>query len=403
MSVADALKQRACWRVETERERLINLSLCIHGHPELKFEEYRAAAWLGEYLTANGFTVEAGAYGLPTAFAARAGQGTPCVAIICEYDALPGIGHACGHNIIAAAGAGAGVAVAEVIAAAGGSVVVLGTPAEEGGGGKILMARQGAFDGIDVAMMVHPAGADLSGMHVLAISQVEAAYKGRAAHASAAPHRGINALDGLVTAYTAIAHLRQHIRPTERIHGIITDGGQAPNIVPERAVGLFYIRAASEAQLQQLKTRVTECFRAGAAASGAELVLRTIGEDYADMLTNQPLVDAYATNLRTLGRAVLDPAGIGAAVAGSTDMGNVSKLVPSIHPMIAAAPSGVALHSVEFARWAASDSGHHAAIDGAKALAMTALDVLCNPTLAGATRTAFAAAVSGTARPAPQT
>jgi len=397
MSVIDALKQRACARVEAERERLINLSMRIHAHPELKFEEYRAAAWLSEYLSGIGYAVETGAFGLPTAFAARLGQGAPQVAIICEYDALPGIGHACGHNIIAAAGAGAGAAVAEVLADAGGSVVVLGTPGEEGGGGKILMARQGAFAGVDAAMMVHPAGADLSAMHVLAVSQVEAVYGGRAAHASAAPHRGINALDGLVTAYTAIAHLRQHIRHTERIHGIITDGGQAPNIVPERACGLFYIRAGTEAHLRRLKERVTDCFRAGAAASGADLTLRTLGEDYAEMITNQPLVDAYTGNLAGLGRAVLNPAGMGAAVAGSTDMGNISKLVPSIHPMIAAAPPDVALHSVEFARWAASDSGHHAVIDGAKALAMTALDVLCTPAVLEAARAAFGAATGGTA------
>lgn len=404
MSLLDALKRRACLRVDAERERLITLSLRIHGHPELKFEEYRAAAWLGEYLESRGYAVEMGAYGLPTALAARLGDGAPRVALLCEYDALPGIGHACGHNIIAAAGAGAGAALAEVLPEAGGSVVVLGTPGEEGGGGKILMARAGAFEGVDVAMMVHPAGADLSAMHVLAVSQLEAVYTGRAAHASAAPHRGINALDGLVTAYTALAYLRQHIRPSERIHGIITDGGQAPNIVPERASGLFYIRAATEAHLRRLKDRVAECFRAGAAASGATLQLRTIGEDYADMLTNQPLVEAYAANLARLGRALLDPAGVGAAVTGSTDMGNISKLVPAIHPMIAAAPPEVPLHSVEFARWAASDCGHQAVVHGAKALAMTALDVLCRPDLLRSVRAAFSAATGeqappGTARP----
>lgn len=397
MTLLPALKQRACVRVDAERERLLNLSMRIHAHPELKFEEYRAAAWLSDYLAANGFAVERGAFGLPTAFAARLGEGKPLVAIVCEYDALPGIGHACGHNIIAAASAGAGAAVAEVMAEAGGSVVVLGTPAEEGGGGKIIMGRQGAFAGVDAAMMVHPAGADLSAMHVLAVSQLEAVYSGRAAHASAAPHRGINALDGLVTAYTAIAHLRQHIRYNERIHGIITDGGQAPNIVPERASGLFYIRAGTETQLRRLKERVADCFRAGAAASGAELTLRTVGEDYADMITNQPLIDAYAGNLASLGRSLLSPAGIGATVAGSTDMGNVSKLVPAIHPMIAVSPPGVALHSVEFARWAASDAGHHAVIDGAKALAMTALDLLCRPELVTAVHAAFGAATGAAA------
>src|SRR5574340_193127 len=194
MATADDCKQRACARVDAEREALAALSAQIHDHPELAFEEHRAAAWLAEYLEHAGFTIERGAYGIGTAFAARCGRGRPCVAILCEYDALPGIGHGCGHNIIAAAGAGAGAALAAVVGESGGSVVVLGTPAEEGGGGKVLMARQGAFHNVAAALMVHPAGRDLAGMHVLALSQVEAEYRGRAAHASAAPHHGINAL-----------------------------------------------------------------------------------------------------------------------------------------------------------------------------------------------------------------
>jgi amidohydrolase len=390
----ERIKERVCACIDAEQERLVGLSARIHQNPELKFEEKRAAAWLTEYLEGAGFAVERGVYGLETAFAACQGKGRPRVAILCEYDALPGIGHGCGHNIIAAAGAGAGAAVAQQIAELGGSVLVLGTPAEEGGGGKILMARAGAFDGIDAAMMIHPASADLIGMHVLAVSQVEVEYTGRAAHASAFPHRGVNALDGLVTAYLSIAQLRQHIRATERIHGIITDGGQAPNIVPERAAGLFYIRAASEGRLRRLKERVMGCFQAGAAASGAQLQVRTIGEDYADMLTNEPLALAYAANLERIGRRVLPATDVPAAIAGSTDMGNVSKLVPSIHPMVAASPPGVALHSLDFARWAGSEPGHRAVIDGAKGLAMTAIDVLCQAPLRAAMQTAFTTAMS---------
>ena len=370
---------------------MVDLSLRIHDYPELQFEEEHASTWLAEYLAAAGFAVERPAFGLPTAFAARLGRGRPQVAILCEYDALPGIGHACGHNIIAAAGAGAGAALARLLPAIGGSIVVLGTPAEEGGGGKILMARAGAFADVDAAIMLHPAGVDLPAMHVLALSQVEVEYRGRAAHASAFPHRGINALDGLITAYTAIAQLRQHIRATERIHGIITDGGQAPNIVPERAAGTFLIRAATAAHLAHLKERVAACFHAGAQASGATVTVHSSGNDYADMLTNEPLVAAYAANMERLGRRLHATAGVPAAVAGSTDMGNVSKLVPSIHPMIAAAPANVPLHSVEFAQWAAAESGQRAAIDGAKALAMTALDVLCRPDLVAAMQAAFAA------------
>ena len=397
MDPIDRFKQRACTAVDAQRRVLTELSTRIHGCPELSFEEQRAAGWLADYLESVGFEVERQAYGLPTAFAARLGSGQPQVAVLCEYDALPGIGHACGHNIIAAAGAGAGAALAGLMQETGGTLVVLGTPAEEGGGGKILMARQGAFEGVDAAMMVHPAGMDLAAMHVLAVSQIEVEYSGRAAHASAFPHQGVNALDGLITAYNAIAQLRQHIRATERIHGIITDGGLAANIVPEHAAGMFMVRAATARRLAQLKQRVEGCFHAGAHASGARLSMRTLGEDYSDMHTNQPLSVAYAANMERVGRRLADLTNVPAAVAGSTDMGNVSKLVPSIHPMIAVSPPTVPLHSAEFTQWAGSEDGHQAVIDGAKALAMTALDVLLDPRLLADTRAAYAAAQQGAA------
>jgi amidohydrolase len=266
--------------------------------------------------------------------------------------------------------------------------VVLGTPAEEGGGGKVRMGREGAFADVDAAMMVHPAGLELAAMDVLAVSALQVEYRGRAAHASAAAHQGINALDGLVTAYQTIAQLRQHIRHTERVHGIITDGGQAANVVPERAAGLFFVRAASERRLAALKRRVEGCFHAGAVASGAEYEVRTIGDDYSDMWSNEALVAAYRANLETSGRT-LDEAP-GAAVSGSTDMGNVSKLVPSIHPMICIAPPRVALHTKEFAQYAASAEGDRGVVDGAKALAMTGIDVLCTPALREAMQADFA-------------
>ena len=388
----EALKARASAAVDAERVALVELSSRIHAHPELCFEEERAAGWLCDYLESRGLTVEREAYGLKTAFAARAGSGEPRVAVLCEYDALPGIGHGCGHNVIAAAGAGAGAALASVIAETGGSVVVLGTPAEEGGGGKVLMGRRGAFADLAAAMMIHPASLELIEMNVLAISAVEVEYTGRAAHAAAAPHAGINALDGLVTAYQSIAQLRQHIRPSERIHGIITDGGQKPNIVPDRAAGLFYIRAANERRLERLKQRVHDCFRAGALASGAELHTRSNGEDYSDMWTNAALAAAYEANITGLGRRIDHAAP--ETVSGSTDMGNVSKLAPSIHPMVAIAPPHVALHTPEFASWAVAESGQQGVIDGAKALALTAIDILCTPELRTAARAAFDAATA---------
>lgn len=389
---SEALKQQALTRVDAERAALLELSARIHANPELCYSEHRAAGWLADYLESRGFAVERGVYGLPTAFAARLGSGRPRLAVLCEYDALPGIGHACGHNIIAAAGAGAGVALAAAVGEAAGSVVVLGTPAEEGGGGKIRMAREGAFDEVDAAMMIHPASLDLIAMNVLAVSAVQVEYRGRAAHAAAAPHAGINALDGLVTAYQAIAQLRQHIRTTERIHGIITDGGQAPNIVPARAAGLFFVRAPTERRLAKLRQRVDACFHAGALASGAEYQLQPVGDDYSDMWTNAPFAAAYQANIERLGRRVVSaPA---EQISGSTDMGNVSKLLPSIHPMIGIAPPRVALHTEEFAQYAGSEDGQRGVLDGAKALAMTGVDILCTPALLDAMRAAFKADAS---------
>jgi amidohydrolase len=380
-SSVDALKRIACGAIRSRADELTALSLRLHGSPELKFAEHQASIWLSDYLCSLGFSVERPAYGLETAFRASRGRGRPAVAILCEYDALPGIGHACGHNVIAAAGVGAAVGLAQVIDASGGAVIVLGTPGEEGGGGKIFMARKGAFEDLDAAMMIHPAGRELPAMQALAIAQLEVEYHGTAAHASAAPFLGVNALDALVTAYNAIAQLRQHIRSTERIHGIITDGGQAPNIVPDRAAGLFYVRAASETELRDLRERALGCFRAGAEATGAELIVRTPVPEYAELISNHPLMVAYAENLTRLGRVLDTAPGEPSPIVGSTDMGNVSKLLPSIHPMIAIAPPETPLHSVEFARCAGAESGQRGVIDGAMAMAMTSIDVLVNEDL----------------------
>ncbi len=379
------LKQQACSEIDRQSSALIELSRRIHANPELRFEEERAAGWLADYLEGVGFAVDRAAYGLATAFAAEKGSGRPRVAVLCEYDALPEIGHACGHNVIAAAGAGAAAGLARVIDGLQGSVRVLGTPAEEGGGGKVLMARGGAFEEVDIAMMIHPSGADLLEIDALAITSLEVEYSGRAAHAAAAPHHGINALDALVGAYSAIAQLRQHIAPGERIHGIITDGGQAPNIVPERAAGVFYVRAPSRVDLERLEKRVLDCFRAGALATGAKLTVTKVGEDYEEMRTNSPLAALYAANLEKLGRKV----GFAGKVTGSTDMGNVSHLVPSIHPMLQIAPADVPLHTQEFCQWAGSERGDRGVVDGAKVLAMTAIDFLADADLRDAVRTAF--------------
>jgi amidohydrolase len=386
----ERLKQRVCDAIDALREDLLAVSHEIHAHPELAFEERRASALLVDVLRKAGLEVEAGAYGLATAFQAEFGAGDgPVVALAAEYDALPGIGHACGHNIIATASVGAALALHALGEALDGRVRLLGTPAEERGGGKELMARQGALDGVNAAMMVHPAGIDLASMPCLAIADVEVRYRGVAAHASAMPSRGVNALDALVTAYQSIAQLRQHIQPTERIHGIITDGGQAPNIVPETAAGHFYVRARNAAELEKLKARVTGCFQAGEQASGAKADVVWGDADYMDLITSWPLARRYQQNAESLGRRFFPLEKLPASAQGSTDMGNVSYRVPSIHPMISAAPPHVTIHNPEFTRWACSDLGDEAAIDGAKALAMTALDYFADAELRDEVRSEF--------------
>jgi amidohydrolase len=375
------LKRRVCAEVDALADRLVDASHRIHEHPELNFEEHFAHDLLTGILLDRGLSTERGAYGVSTAFEARAGRDGPDVAVVCEYDALPGIGHACGHNVIAAAGLGAGLAAAALADEAGGRVRIMGTPAEEGGGGKIEMARRGAFHGLAAAMMVHPADADLVRMDCIAIQEMEIEYTGQAAHAAAAPQKGRNALDAAVLGYMNVAALRQHILPTERVHGVFTDGGDKANIVPARAAMSWMVRSPTIASLQPLKQRVATCLEASAAATGCTCSVQWAGVTYADMLDNQPLVASYVDNAARVGRTVVDPRPTGRGVVGSTDMGNISHLVPSIHPMIKVADDGVAIHTVDFAAWARSEAGDQAVLDGAKAMAMTVVDVWCSADL----------------------
>jgi amidohydrolase len=376
----EQLKKDVCSAVEGMRGELLTLSHAIHAEPELALEEFKAAKRLTDGVESHGLTVQREAFGLATGYAAEFGKASgPNIAILSEYDALPGIGHACGHNIIATSGYGAAMALAKLGAKLPGRVRYLGTPAEERFGGKEIMARLGAFDGTDAAMMMHPSNQNLVTMPCIAIAEVEAIYHGKSAHASAMPYRGLNALDAVVTAYQAIAQLRQHIRNTDRIHGIITEGGLAPNIVPERAACRFYVRAMDAHELAPLKARVQKCFEAGALATGCKLEALWGDTDYLDLKTNWPMADLYETNATALGREFFPVKDLPAGYAGSTDMGNVSHRVPSIHPMLAVAPGGVIIHNPEFTRYAASDSGDAAVIDGAKSMAMTALDMMFDP------------------------
>ena len=382
------LKDRVTAKVEALREELIELSLRIHAHPELAFQEEQASAWLADYLEGHGFRVVRGICDLPTAFRAERGEGAPRVALLAEYDALAAIGHGCGHNIIATSSVAAGIASSVVVEETGGTIVVIGTPAEEVYGGKVLMARRGAFDELDAAMLCHPGSRNAVYAHALACAELQVEYFGKEAHASSRPEAGVNALDALIFAFNGIAALRQHIRGSARIHGIITDGGQAPNIVPGHAAGGFLVRAADEEYLEELKVRVIACLEAGALATGARMEFRWGEAQYAAMRTNSPLAEAYRSNLAAVGREVTDDQS--RRSMGSTDMGNVSTLLPAIHPTIAIAPREVSAHSPEFARWAASEDGHRGLLDAAKALAMTAVDVLVVAELRQQMQQAFA-------------
>jgi amidohydrolase len=398
MTIA-ALKREVCDAIDAMAPALIEVSHAIHAKPELSFHEVEAAKLLTSRVEAAGLDVTRGAFGLPTAYASSFGpEGKPEVAILSEYDALPGIGHSCGHNIIATTGLGASLALAKLGARLPGRVRYLGTPAEERGGGKELMAQKGAFDRLDAAMMVHPAGIDLITMPCICVSEAVVIYKGKSAHASAIPHAGLNALDALVTAYQSIAQLRQHIKSTERIHGIITRGGDAPNIVPDETEGFFYVRAAHAEELAPLKKRVQACFEAGALATGCTVEVKWAMADYLDLKTSMPIARSYEANMNAVGRKFFPLEKLPGGSAGSTDMGNVSHRVPSIHPMISCAPPNVVIHNPEFARWAGGELGDKACIDGAKALAMTAIDYMLDADLRQAARDEFAASADASAR-----
>ena len=350
-------------RLEAARETLVALSHRIHGHPELAFEEERSAAWVAEALDAGGFRVTRGICDLPTAFVARAGSGPLHIALCAEYDALPGIGHACGHNLIAASAVGAALAVARVADDVGLTVSVIGTPAEETIGGKIMLLERGAFTGVHAAMMVHPAPVDVLTPSILAWAQFDVHYAGKAAHASAFPEFGVNAADALTVAQTAVGLLRQHLRPTDRVHCITTHGGDAANIVPAATSASYMVRA-----------RVLHCFEAGALATGATLDVRPVWAPYADMRHDAALAELYRRNAEKVGRTFPDLGPLASRAAGSTDMANVSHALPSIHPMIGLDSFPAVNHQPEFAAHCATEVADRALIDGALALAWTAID-----------------------------
>jgi amidohydrolase len=383
VAATDALKEIARQRVERAHEALVGLSHWIQANPELNFEETMACGWLVEWLEKAGFDVQRNVADLDTAFVGTYGTGRLHVAIVAEYDALPEVGHACGHNVIAASAIGAGIALAAVAEDLGMQVSVIGTPAEEGGGGKIIMVERGVFDDVHLALMVHPGPSDLLEPDVLAAQSLEITYMGKPAHAGSFPERGINASDAMVIAQVAMGLLRQSLLPGDRVHGIVTSGGEALNIIPARVTAEWMIRATTAARLAEVREKVRRCFEAGALASGAqlEIVERPV---YADVRHDHELTALYAKNMAALGRSLEGRPGDPKRLdmnKFSTDMGNVSYVTPSIHPILGIDSAPAVNHQPEFTAATISPAADQAIYDGAVAMAWTAIDAAADADL----------------------
>lgn len=367
-------KRQAADAVGAWEGRLIDLSRRIHAHPELAFEETLASTWVADALSAAGFDVQHGCYDLPTAVRATVGTGPLHIGICAEYDALPDIGHACGHNVIAAAAVGAGAALAGLADDLGLTVTVLGTPAEEGGGGKILMLERGAFEGLDAAMMVHPAAVEMAAMPGSAVAQFEVSYRGKPAHAGAYPELGVNAADAMTIAQVAIGLLRQQTGADDRVHGIVTQAGTVANVIPDASHGRWIVRSSTLEALAELKPRVRRCFEAGALGAGCDLVVTPPAPDYADLRPDAGMLGLYRANAEALGRVFPELPG-GPPAGAATDMGNVSHAVPSIHPMLGLDCLPAVNHQPEFTAACATPAADRAVLDGATAMAWTAVDL----------------------------
>lgn len=375
----DPLDQKAALqeRVSVLHPSLVELSEKLHAHPETAWQEYESADACASYLQRHGFSVEKPFVGLDTAFHAVIGTGSIRIGLMAEYDALPNIGHACGHNLIAAMSLGAAVAVASVADQLGITVEVFGTPAEEGGGGKIEMLERGAFDGLDFAMMVHPAPVDVVRARPFAVEHWEITFSGHAAHAGSYPTQGVNAADAFTISEVAIGLLRQQLPSSVRVHGIITHAGDAPNAIPGRTRGRWYVRAGDMAELKETGEKVKNCFRAGALATGCEVEIRDESKPYSDFRTSEAALRFYEANARALGR-MLRREGDGPEAdmcRASTDMANVSWAVPAIHPYIGVDSYPVLNHQAEFADACVGPVAEKTLVDGTTAMAWTAVDV----------------------------
>ncbi|MBK0009418.1 MULTISPECIES: M20 family metallopeptidase [Priestia] len=376
------MKQLINEAINKLQDTFYDVSKYIGQNPELGHEEFKACKALTDVLKEQGFTVEIGTCDLPTAFTAvyDSQKPGPSIGFMAEYDALPDLGHACGHNLIGTMSIAAGIGLSKAVAETGGKVYVYGTPAEETRGGKVTMAEQGIFNHLDVAMMVHPYYCHQKSGRSLAMDAIQFEFFGKSAHAAAAPHEGINALDGVLQTFNSINALRQHVKPDVRIHGVITEGGKAANVVPDYAVAQFYVRASTRAYVDEVTDKVKACANGAALATGTKLKISNYEFSYDDMQTNQTLSEVYTNNLVSLGvseQSITEDQGD----HGSLDMGNVSQVVPAIHPYIQICDDYFVCHTHEFREAALSEQGREAMILGAQTMALTGYDVLTNPTL----------------------
>ncbi len=375
------LKKKISFKIDAYSARLIEISEFIHKNPEIGFAEYKASQELIKELKKNDFGVETNTAGLETAFksVARGKEGGPAIAFLCEYDALPEIGHACGHNIIGTASLGAAIAIRSIIEEIKGLVYVLGTPAEEGGGGKIKLMDKGAFEGIDISLMMHPFNRTHSFLPSFASKPTEFIFHGKAAHAAASPEKGINALDAVVLTYNAINALRLLLPDDVRIHGIITDGGLAPNIISARAAVKYSIRTKHRNYLDELVDKIKSCARGAALATGATLEINQRPFNYDSLKKNTPIDNAIKKNLKSLSIDETQP-GVEPSGMASLDMGNISRIMPAAHPFLAICDDH-GLHTDRFREAAISKRGHEMMLKGAKLLAYTAVDLFMDKDL----------------------
>ena len=381
------LKIVASAAVDASKEELAHVGSEIWKTPELGLKEYKAHELLTSFLEKKGFAVERSFTGIETAFRATFGSGRPNVCVICEYDALPEIGHACGHNLIAEAGVAAGLGLKAALESSDGPkgcVTVLGTPAEEGEGGKVYLIQNGAFEDVDIAMMVHPEPFTAIKVSSSALVPLDITFTGKASHAAGFPWEGVNALDAAVLAYNSISVLRQQMKPTWRVHGIFTNGGTKPNIIPEKSSLLFYVRAPNVTELETLVTKVKACFEAAAKATGCEVTIEQPAPPYLDILGNPPFLKSYTANLKSLGVEYEYEGEL-----GSSDIGNVSYVVPAIHPFYAVGSGREVNHTHEFTQVSNTPQAHSATLTAAKAMAHTCIDVLTTEGLLEEIRTTF--------------